>query len=216
VTNSEVFRYLRNWSDDNGKGSLRGWGNLFQLDGPTIAKLLDIDVRIRGTSRPKGGTTRHRKNWDTVHIGLKVLWSRASKTVSVSHGWWWSLTVVMMLSGVGGVSVLLFMMNDDVHGSSHSFTFCIESLGLWSTMTSTRKPQLTPAIHKTTPGKRTLIIKEQLFYDQLEVTDELLRSLHEVGILLTPNQSTDNEHSVEQYTNQMVKGIFWWWWCVLL
>ena len=30
--------------------------------------------------RPKGGTTRYRRNWDTVV--LEVLWSRASKTVS--------------------------------------------------------------------------------------------------------------------------------------
>ena len=30
--------------------------------------------------RPKSGTTRYRRNWDTV--GLEVLWSRASKTVS--------------------------------------------------------------------------------------------------------------------------------------
>jgi len=30
--------------------------------------------------RPKGGTTRYRRNWDTV--GLKLLWSSASKTVS--------------------------------------------------------------------------------------------------------------------------------------
>ena len=30
--------------------------------------------------RPKSGTTRYRRNWDTV--GLEVLWSRASKRVS--------------------------------------------------------------------------------------------------------------------------------------
>ena len=30
--------------------------------------------------RPKGGTTRYRRNWDT--FGLGVLWSRTSKTVS--------------------------------------------------------------------------------------------------------------------------------------
>jgi len=30
--------------------------------------------------RPKGGTTRYRRNWDTV--SLEVLWRRASKTVS--------------------------------------------------------------------------------------------------------------------------------------
>ena len=31
------------------------------------------------SQRPKGGTTRYRKNWDTV--SLEVLRSRASKTV---------------------------------------------------------------------------------------------------------------------------------------
>ena len=29
---------------------------------------------------PKGGTIRHRRNWETVD--LEVLWSRAGKTVS--------------------------------------------------------------------------------------------------------------------------------------
>jgi len=35
---------------------------------------------VAPSRRPKGGTTRYRRNWDTV--SLEVLWSRASKTVS--------------------------------------------------------------------------------------------------------------------------------------
>ena len=37
------------------------------------------------SQKPKGGTTRYRRNWDTV--GLEVFWSRASKTVSDLHAW---------------------------------------------------------------------------------------------------------------------------------
>jgi len=36
--------------------------------------------QVAPSRRPKGGTTRYRRNLDTV--SLKVLWSRASKTVS--------------------------------------------------------------------------------------------------------------------------------------
>lgn len=75
-------------------------------------------------------------------------------------------------------------------------------------MTSSRK-QLAPAAatSKTSPAMRTLFLKEQLFCDQLEVTDELLQSLREVGILVKLSQSTDNEqHSLDQCTNQKKSG----------
>jgi len=35
---------------------------------------------VAPSRRPKGGTTRYGRNWDTV--SLEVLWSRVSKTVS--------------------------------------------------------------------------------------------------------------------------------------
>ena len=35
---------------------------------------------MAGIRRPKGGTSKYRRNWDTV--SLEVLWRRASKTVS--------------------------------------------------------------------------------------------------------------------------------------
>ena len=38
------------------------------------------DNQVAPSRRPKGGTTRYRRNLDTVC--LEVLWSRASKTVS--------------------------------------------------------------------------------------------------------------------------------------
>jgi len=35
---------------------------------------------VAPSRRPKGGTTRYRRNWDT--LSHEILWSRASKTVS--------------------------------------------------------------------------------------------------------------------------------------
>jgi len=35
---------------------------------------------VAPSQRPKGGTTRYKRYWDTV--GLEVLWGRVSKTVS--------------------------------------------------------------------------------------------------------------------------------------
>jgi len=44
-----------------------------------------MDNQVALSQKPKGGTTRYRRNWDTV--GLEVFWSRASKTVSDLHAW---------------------------------------------------------------------------------------------------------------------------------
>jgi len=60
---------------------------LFQFDGPTIAtsrlshgRSCPGKNQVAPSRRPKGGTTRYRRYWDTV--SLEVLWIRASKTVS--------------------------------------------------------------------------------------------------------------------------------------
>jgi len=54
------------------------------------------------SQRPKGGTTRYRRNRDT--ISLKVLWSRASKTVVAYEGADLELDALTNRKPVKGVS----------------------------------------------------------------------------------------------------------------
>ena len=86
LTNREVFSCLRNWSDDVGKTSLRDLGNLFQVDGPAIAKLLDwvIDVRVQGTTKWPRATIH---TWSDQWLRLRVMYiiTCVGETSYISH-----------------------------------------------------------------------------------------------------------------------------------
>jgi len=57
-----------------------GWAHNSKISRLSHRRSRRRDNKVARSRRPKGGTTRYRRNRDTV--GLEVLWSLASRTVS--------------------------------------------------------------------------------------------------------------------------------------